>query len=334
MIDFAHVIVDLQAGDTGKGKIAHSLLKGGLYTHCIRYNGGSNAGHTIYHEGNKIVLHSIPVGIIHGIKSIIGPGCVLNVNKLLKEIKDLEKANFKIRDKLFIDKRTHIVTEEHITEDSNDTLIGTTKTGNGPCYRDKYSRKGIRAEQIEDLQPYLTDIYAELFNPQIKAAILCEGAQGFELDPDWGDYPFVTSSHCTVGSASLNGIPPQKITRVYGIAKAYRTYVGNKKFEKTSEAFTKIREIGQEFGATTGRKRQVGWLDINHLIMSANINGVTNLIINKLDVLKQVELSCYFDGNLKTFNHTDEFKNFITDKIQQNCELIKSIDFSETPYDI
>ena len=73
MIEFADVIVDLQAGDTGKGKVAHSLTNSGIYTHVVRYNGGGNAGHTIFHNGNKHVTHFIPCGVLYGIKSIIGP---------------------------------------------------------------------------------------------------------------------------------------------------------------------------------------------------------------------------------------------------------------------
>ena len=81
MIEYADVIVDLQAGDTGKGKVCNHLSNEGDYTHVIRYNGGGNAGHTIYKNGVKMVTHFIPSGIVNGIKSIIGPGCVVNVDK-------------------------------------------------------------------------------------------------------------------------------------------------------------------------------------------------------------------------------------------------------------
>ena len=333
MIDYAHVIVDLQAGDTGKGKVAHSLAKSGQYTHVIRYNGGGNAGHTVYHNGQKVVTHFIPVGVLYGIKSIIGPGCVVDPIKLEAEIKELESLGFKVKDNLFIDKRTHIITPEHRNEDSKDKFIGTTKTGNGPAYRDKYDRKGVRAEKWEGLENMIIDIYEELHGVD-STKILFEGAQGFELDVDWGDYPYVTSSHCTVGSAILNGVPPQKITKVYGVAKAYRTYVGNKQFETPSESFDKIREIGQEYGATTGRPRQINWLNVDDLIKASNINGVTDLIINKLDVLEQVEINAYVNNVLLPYSNADVFKTHISNYITRYCPTIKNITFSITPFDI
>jgi adenylosuccinate synthase len=333
MIKYADVIVDLQAGDTGKGKVAHFLSgQKNEYTHVIRYNGGGNAGHTIYHNGQKIVTHFIPCGVLYGIKSIIGPGCVVDPNKLNEEIKQLESLGFNVKDNLFIDRRTHIIQSKHLEEDGTDTKIGTTKTGNGPAYRDKYVRIGLRAENV--LQNHLVDIYKELHGEK-NVRVLFEGAQGFELDIDWGDYPYVTSSHCTIGGAILNGVPPKKIRRVYGVAKAYRTYVGNKEFEVESELFDKIREIGSEYGATTGRKRQIGWLDIDTLIRSININGVSDLIINKLDVLEQVsEFKLINSGNVMSFSSSQKFQNYITDIINYNCESVESIKFSLTPHGI
>ena len=88
----ADVVVDLQYGDCGKGKVSHALCRQNDYTHVIRYNGGCNAGHTIYHEGKNFITHHIPCGGFFGIKSIIGPGCVLNVDQFFKEIQELEEA--------------------------------------------------------------------------------------------------------------------------------------------------------------------------------------------------------------------------------------------------
>jgi len=160
MIKYTDIIVDLQAGDTGKGKVAHALASTeNEYTHVIRYNGGGNAGHTIYHDGNKFVTHYIPVGVIYGIKSIIGPGCIVNPSKLEEEIQTLEKGGFKVRENLLIDRRVHITKDEYIEEDSKDTKIGTTKTGNGPTYREKYNRTGLRAEDCEEVFYYVVDMY-------------------------------------------------------------------------------------------------------------------------------------------------------------------------------
>jgi len=285
MISYADVIVDLQAGDTGKGKVAHALAKEPKrYTHVVRYNGGGNAGHTVYHNDNKFVTHLVPVGVFYGIKSIIGLGCVINIEKLVKEINELQENGVNVKDYLFIDERAHIITDSHIEEDSK---------------------------------------------------ILFEGAQGFELDIDWGDYPYVTSSHCTVGSAVLNGVTPQSIKNVYGIAKAYRTYVGAKQFEGDDPIFETIRELGQEYGATTGRKRQVDWLDVNDLIRACNINGVTELIINKLDILEDAgSLKFYYNGELRNAHDIKYFQELVEMYILNECPSVMGVKFSVTPYAI
>jgi len=329
MIVYADVIVDIQAGDTGKGKVCNSLTQiEGEYTHVIRYNGGGNAGHTIYVNGNKLVTHFIPSGIVNGLKAIIGPGCVVNVKSLMNEIEQLENSGIEVKGNLFIDKRVHLITDEHLLEDGKDTEIGTTKTGNGPAYRDKYYRKGLRAESSEELKDYLIDIYTELHSND-PCKILFEGAQGFELDVDWGDYPYVTSSHCTVGSAVLNGVPPQKIRRVYGVAKAYNTYVGAKKFEESNDVFDKIRELGNEYGSTTGRARQIGWTNIDNLIKACNVNGVTHLVINKVDILEEIgNFTVIIGGFPRIFTIKGFFENFVKDIMMMKCSLIKEITFS------
>ena len=122
--------------------------------------------------------------------------------------------------------------------------------------------------------------------------ILAEGAQGSLLDIDFGTYPFVTSSNTTSsGACSGLGVPPNKIKNIRGIFKAYTTRVGSgpfptELFDSTGE---KIREIGQEYGATTGRDRRCGWLDLVALKYSIQINGVTELNIMKSDVLSSID---------------------------------------------
>lgn len=328
MIEYADVIVDLQAGDTGKGKVAHALSKiPNEYNCVVRYNGGGNAGHTVYHNGKKVVTHFVPIGVLYNISSIIGPGCVVDPVKLEKELDELSEVNPDVRKYLYIDKRVHIITPEHKEEDGKDIRIGTTRTGNGPAYKDKYGRTGRRYDG-----EYVIDVY-DIFHSSLDSRrILFEGAQGFELDVDWGDYPYVTSSHCTVGSAVLNGVPPQYIRKVYGVAKAYRTYVGAKQFEKDDQVFAKIREVGQEYGATTGRPRQVDWLNLDDLIMAANINGVTNLIINKADILGQInEFKFYKDRNLVHCYGQNEFENMIEKGIIKNCPTVHEVTFSYSP---
>ncbi len=330
-IAYADVIVDLQQGDSGKGKVAHHLCKINDYTHVIRYNGSNNAGHTIYHEGKKIVTHAIPIGVVHGIKSIIGPGCVVNAEHFFQELKELQDAGIKTDGLVFIANNAHVITPEHLAEDRQDNTIGTTKRGNGPAYRDKYSRKGIRAMDVPELKPYLIDIYEELHEKYGRhARILFEGAQGFGLDVDWGDYPYVTSSHCTVGSAILNGVPPQYIRHVWGVAKIYETYVGAKSFEPPDKIFKEIRELGKEYGATTGRPRQCNWLDIKMVRKAAIINGVTDIVFNKMDILAQIgEWKLYDDqGAIREFANEDAMKRYIYNYLPDS---IKHYVWSDNP---
>ncbi len=118
--------------------------------------------------------------------------------------------------------------------------------------------------------------------------VLAEGAQGTLLDVDFGSYPFVTSSNTTTAGACTGlGIAPNKIGQVYGIFKAYATRVGGGPFptELENETGEKLRQLGHEFGATTGRARRTGWIDLPALKYAIMINGVTELIMMKADVL-------------------------------------------------
>lgn len=141
----------------------------------------------------------------------------------------------------------------------------------------------------EQISEYVTDT-AVYLNRAIQEGkrILAEGAQGTLLDVDHGTYPFVTSSNSTSGGACTGlGIPPTTITSILGVVKAYTTRVGNGPFptELTNEVGTQLREIGREYGATTGRPRRCGWLDTFAIRYSAMINGFTHIAITKLDVL-------------------------------------------------
>lgn len=322
------VIVGLQSGDEGKGKVTHHLLKSGRYTHCVRYNGGGNAGHTIYHNGKKFVTHYIPAGVFFGVKSIIGPGCVVNIDKFFEEINYLKANGIDTDGLIYVAENAHITLGWHIKEDSGDEDIGTTKTGNGPTYRDKYSRKGYRAEDFDALCPYLIDMYAEFHERGRDVYALFEGAQGFELDIDWGDYPYVTSSHCTTAGALLNGVPPQALGGIWGVAKAYETYVGTKDFEPKGEVFSELRRLGSEYGSTTGRPRKCNWMDIGRLKRAVNVNGVESLVVNKMDILRELGQWCVRDGDsISVFGSENQFKDYITEQLH-GVELY----FSDSPH--
>tara|TARA_R110002020_G_scaffold124200_8_gene281167 strand:- start:3392 stop:4387 length:996 start_codon:yes stop_codon:yes gene_type:complete len=323
----ADVVVDLQYGDCGKGKVTHYLCKTNDYTHVIRYNGGCNAGHTIYHDGRKVITHHIPAGVFFGVKSIIGPGCVIYPDQFFSELVELEKVGIETRGLVYIAKNAHVITRSHLREDSTDTSIGTTKRGNGPAYRDKYARTGVRAENVEALKDYIVDMYDELHNGDQDVRILFEGAQGFGLDVDWGDYPFVTSSHCTSASALLNGVPPQSIRNIYGVAKMYETYVGAKRFEPKDPIFEEIRTQGEEFGATTGRPRQCNWMNWQLLEKAIRINGVTDLVFNKVDVLEGVGQWSIYDNDIKKdFQTSSAMREWLTTRTQNLG--VKNINFS------
>lgn len=330
MIKNADIVIDLQAGDTGKGKVSHHLAKNYTYHAVLRYNGGGNAGHTIYHNGKKIVTHSVPVGIFYDIPSVIGPGCVVNIEKLNAEISMLRDHGF--TGDVFVDHRVHVTTDQHIHEDENSGgKIGTTKQGIGPTYRDKMARTGQRI--VDYVNPFyndelfeLVDVYEYFYDTQrsIPFNVLCEGAQGFQLDIDWGDYPYVTSSTCTSAAVAMNGVAPRYWRNIYGVMKAYETYSGNKthfvdekEYSQYSEIFEQIQNIGEEYGATTGRKRQVRWMNLDETIKAMYINNVTDVIINKVDVLDDVGFwAVNFKNELYTFNSSNAFKTFVTETIK------------------
>jgi len=327
------VIVDLSYGDCGKGKVTYDLLRKKNYTHCVRYNGGHNAGHTIFHEGKEVITHIIPAGVFFGVKSIIGPGCVVNMKKFLDELKSLKRAGVKnVHSLVKICNNTHIITEGHLEEDGEEKKIGTTKQGTGPAYRDKYARIGHRAKTIFGAHDFCIDFYREMFYNKKEPIVLMEGAQGFGLDIDWGDYPYVTSSHCTVGGAILNGIPPQSIRDVYGICKPYETYSGNKDFQPRDDFFNVLREIGKEYGNTTGRARQCNYLDVHSLKKAVRLNGVSHLIVNKMDILREAGRWVLRDSRKHTthqFPTEEQFKECLKDTFR-DIEVV----FSYSPEEV
>lgn len=335
----ADIVLDCSFGDCGKGKVSHHLIGESLktknpYTHAVRFNGSNNAGHTIYHEGKKIVTHIVPSGILFGIKSVIGPGCVVNPKQFFEELNDLRVLGIDTS-LVSIAHNAHIVTEAHIKEDGLDTKIGTTKRGVGPAYRDKYNRTGIRAESIPELKEYLIDFIDEIFDESIEETnLMLEGAQGHYLDPIFGDYPYVTSSHCGVGGAIINGIPHTAIDMVFGACKAYDTYVGAKKFEpEGDDVLPLLRKVGSEFGATTGRPRQCNYLNLTSLRRACEVNDVTHLVVSKMDVLQEVNVwKVICDGKIIDMGNEDDFKRLVCGYV--NPKGKRDVIFSYTPHGI
>lgn len=329
----ADIIVDLQYGDSGKGKVAYALCKENPYDYCLRFNGGNNAGHTIWEGDKKFITHSIPSGILHGIPSIIGAECVLDINHLENEIKELEALGVNVRDNLFVDYRVALITEQHLKEDGKDTEVGTTRRGIGPAYRDKYARIGKRVKDLKSPNFNVVDSYELLFKKRAEELrVLCEGAQGFGLDITWGDYPYCTSSHTNVGGAVSCGIPPRSIRNIYGVGKVYRTYVGSKVFERDDPVMEQIRTVGGEFGSTTGRPRQVDYIDLEELIIAARINDVDTLILNKTDVLRKVGVwNVVKNDKVYHWHNEDSFKEHVSEILHSELPALKKLVFSDSP---
>lgn len=328
------VVLGLQWGDEGKGKIVDVLAKS--YPAVARFQGGPNAGHSLQFEGKKFVLHTVPAGVFReGSINIIGNGVVLDPIIFRQECKEIEEMGVPVTERIIISKKAHLILPTHRILDaaSENAMgkgkIGSTLKGIGPTYMDKTGRNGLRIgdalaenflerfntlkeKHIQRLKQYDFQYNAEEHEAEWLDAIkylkkfkivdgeyeineilktkrvLAEGAQGSMLDVDFGSYPFVTSSSTMCAGACTGlGIAPSKIGKVIGIFKAYCTRVGSGPFptELLDQVGEELRQKGFEFGATTGRPRRTGWLDLPALKYAIMIDGVTELIMMKADVL-------------------------------------------------
>ena len=333
------VVVDVQRGDCGKGKISKCLIEEYGYDIVAKYNGGGNAGHAVWIDENKFTAHYLTSGIYFpNTKIIIGPGCVVNPEEFLTEYNSFNE-HFKLDGRVFIHPYAHIIQSKHIEVDDVDNKIGTTKKGIGPAYSDKYNRTGIRAENCPELKQFLiTDkrFIKTLGNPN---RILMEGSQGWWLDIDWGKYPYVTSSHIHPAFAFATfGISLSELGTVFGVCKPYETYVGSSEDEVhcSKEDEELLRTIGHEYGETTGRARKIGYLQLDNLIEAINRTGVDCLIFNKMDVVEETKIFKLFKSYISnynfrrvyTFHSVEDFKNEICKEIKQNCPSITEIIFS------
>lgn len=329
------VILGLQWGDEGKGKIVDYFAPN--YDVVARFQGGPNAGHTLYVDGKKMVLHQIPSGIFHQDKvNIIGGGVVLDPVTLKRECDAVAAHGIDVRKNLFISERTNIIVPTHRALDKASELskgeskIGSTLKGIGPAYMDKTGRNALRVGDmlnrnftsqyiklrlkhqklldnfhfIEDISAWEEEFFEALeflktlnvvngeyfVNNAISQGkkVLAEGAQGSMLDIDFGTFPFVTSSSTiSAGVCTGLGVSPKQINEVMGVTKAYCTRVGSGPFptELEDETGEELRKTGSEFGATTGRPRRCGWIDLVALKYTCMINGVTQIVMTKADVL-------------------------------------------------
>lgn len=329
------VLLGLQWGDEGKGKIVDYFAKD--YDLVARFQGGPNAGHTLYVNDKKVVLHQIPSGVFQQNKlNLIGNGVVLDPVTLKKECDTVASFGVDLKKNLFIAERTHLILPTHRALDKAAELskgnqkIGSTLKGISPTYMDKTGRNGLRVGDLldknfttayiklrlkhqklldnfsfdEDITAWEEEFFEALeflrslnivngeyfINKELSAGkrVLAEGAQGSMLDIDFGTFPFVTSSNTiSAGVCSGLGVAPQKIRDVFGVTKAYCTRVGSGPFptELENETGEELRKTGNEFGATTGRPRRCGWIDLVALQFACMINGVTKIVMTKADVL-------------------------------------------------
>lgn len=383
------VLLGLQWGDEGKGKIVDYFAP--KYDIIARFQGGPNAGHTLYVNGQKVVLHQIPSGIFHeNTTNLIGNGVVLDAVTLKKEYDKVAAFGIDGRKHLYVAERTHLILPSHRALDKASELskgnekIGSTLKGIGPAYMDKTGRNGLRVGDLldknfttqyiklrmkhqrlldsfgfnEDISEWEEEFFegiefmrslkivnGEYFiNEKIREGkkVLAEGAQGSMLDVDFGTFPFVTSSNTiSAGVCTGLGIAPQKIKEVIGVSKAYCTRVGSGPFptELHDETGERLRKIGSEFGATTGRPRRCGWIDLVALNFACMVNGVTQIVMTKADVLdafeelsvctsygidgKQEKAVPYQMAKMPIAPHYEQFAGWKTDitKIRDNASL-------------
>ena len=330
------LILGLQWGDEGKGKIVDALSKE-VYAVC-RFQGGHNAGHTIKVNDKQTVLHLTPSGILHpNVNCVIGNGVVLSLEALDKEINGLIDTGISFDNRFYVSSGCALILPSHISIDKirdKKESIGTTGRGIGPSYEDKIARRAVRfgdignqdilRQKVELLVSYHNRLLVELYNEKphdiedviseimsykhlydkyctdtqgliydwVKdgKSLLFEGAQGTLLDIDHGTYPYVTSSSTTAGGVSTGlGLGPKYIDRIIGISKAYCTRVGEGPFptELFDDNGKMLAEKGHEFGATTGRPRRCGWLDLFALKKAVFTNSVTDICLTKLDVMDE-----------------------------------------------
>ncbi len=368
------VLVGLQWGDEGKGKIAHFL--GVHYDWMARFQGGCNAGHTVIHQGKKFIFHHLPAAaVLPQVKVFLGPGMVLYPPVFVQESQAIDKT-IHLSGALQVILPTHLLIDVLLEQARGKGAIGTTKKGIGPAYADKALRQGIPLktllenpkaiqntflwkyhqqwlrlweseppslddfwQSVETMRQWLKEGKLKLWSPQAwieycyrtQERLLAEGAQGTLLDLHFGTYPYVTSTHTVSGSVYTGlGVPPNVIKEVFGVFKAYMTRVGQGPFptELQEPLASRLREWGKEYGATTGRPRRCGWLDLNALQYACKINGVTQLIMTKADVLAKLpQVQVFYQDQFHSFpswnaqliddTHFETFCEFIEKQLQQ-----------------
>ena len=293
------VLVGAQWGDEGKGKVTDLIARD--FDYVVRYQGGNNAGHTVIHGDKKLALHLIPSGIMYEkAVPVIGNGVVVNPQVLVEEMRMLEGEGLSC-ERLKISCDAHVIMPYHIELDKASEFrlgkneIGTTNRGIGPCYQDKAARSGIRIQDLLDEHVFRMKVEAAL---EVKNAI---------LKKVYGKRTFTVDEICEAY------LPFAEIIR-----KAYVTRVGAGPFptelvypENGGEGQDAIDgdllcAEGREYGVTTGRKRRCGWFDAVIARYAAEVNGLTDIALTKLDVLSafdELKICVAYECEGKTYDY-------------------------------
>lgn len=309
------VVVGAQWGDEGKGKMVDYFSNEAELV--IRFSGGANAGHTVKFDNKAFALHLIPAGIISSGKGVVlGNGMVIDPASMFEELAAISAQGIEWEGRVFVSDRAHLVLPEYKSEDQSvDDMrsrpVGTTGRGIGVAYEKKASRDGLRIADLWDsvvwdsmsrlerawlepfkewLAPMKINLAAFMMENEGRK-ILLEGAQGTLLDLDHGTYPYVSSGISVSSGAAIGAaIGPRKIDKCLGVFKAYQTRVGNGPFptemkrEDEISLANKLRELGHEYGVTTGRPRRIGYLDLVALRYAGWINSLDGFILSHLNL--------------------------------------------------
>ncbi|NLU23460.1 MAG: adenylosuccinate synthase [Clostridiales bacterium] len=386
-------IVGINWGDEGKGRMVDLIAKD--YDVVVRYQGGSNAGHTVVNEYGKFALHLIPSGIFSkGVINVLGNGVVVNPESLWGEIESLRAAGVPVTpENLKISDRATIVFPYHIRMDQleeqrlKDKKYGSTLRGIAPVYSDKYQKKTIMMGELQypeylakrlksilewknliitgvygaepssfdetmawikeygsKLAPFLCNATEVLSQAEKEGKrILFEAQLGALRDIDFGIFPYTTSSSTVAGYACNGaGIPGSRVDRVVGVVKAYSTCVGEGPFtaEWFGEEAEELRKAGGEYGASTGRPRRVGPVDLVATRYGCLVQGATEVALTKLDVLsymKEIPVCVAYEIDGKQVEGfpfpalLDEAKPVYKTLKGWNCDVSKIRSFEELP---
>lgn len=319
-------IIGAQWGDEGKGKVTDALAEYADFV--VRYQGGANAGHTVVAQGQTFKLNLLPTGVIHPhATNVLADGMVIDAFRFAEEMQNIKAQGLSPK-VLVSDKAHLVLPHHKAVESRNNFVgttkrgIGPAYSDrarrvgiragdllNPSVLQERIEQlliekpnstrdagwisAEVAGESLEQMRSILAPFIADtgaLLREALKQGkkVLFEGAQATLLDLNYGDYPYVTSSHPTVGGILVGaGVSHRAIHKVYGVAKAYATRVGNGPFptEIFGQLDEYLRQKGGEFGVTTGRSRRTGWLDAVLLKYACEVNAFDGLVLTKLDVL-------------------------------------------------